>query len=101
MGILLYGAFIAHVLSYHEQYANIGISFAVTYVLKRLIKSGGSVTNSELIGVGGYSISINEFVKLLYKIKHSSMAISETPEGKKIIGGFVGEALELLKSIGK
>ena len=99
--VVVYGIIIGHIVGYHEQYANMGISFALTYVIKRIIKSGGSITNSEIFGVGGYSITAGEFVKLLTKMNKAGSTMLDNPESKKIIGGLLGEGIEFIKNWGK
>lgn len=70
MTVILYAALLGHFMAYKEQYANIGVTFAMTYVFKKLIKSMGSQDQADLIGLGGYTLSIGEFVKLLKQLTH-------------------------------
>lgn len=101
MSIILYGILIAHLNAYREQYANIGITFAMTFVIKKLIKAGGNVDHADLIGVGGYALTIGEFVKLIGKMKVAGGIIAQSEESDKILGGFLGKALEMLQNVGK
>jgi hypothetical protein len=95
MTVILYGILLAHLNSYKEYYGRIFVTFAVTYLMKRLIKVSGQKEHSELIGLGGYSLTIGEFIKLIGAVKHNGMTV-QSEEANKIIGGVLGRGLDSL-----
>ncbi|WP_125154477.1 hypothetical protein [Clostridium rectalis] len=64
MDLILYGIFLAHLYSYKAYYIKIFIFFSITFVIKRIIKQG-NVDYANLIGLGGYSLTLLEFIKLI------------------------------------
>jgi len=72
MGVILYGVLLAHLVAYKEQYANIGLTFAATVVIRILAKKTGDKDNADLVGLGGSALTVSEFAKLLKKISESS-----------------------------
>lgn len=97
MSIILYGILLAHLNAYKNYYANIGVTFAITYVMKRMIKSLDN-DQADLIGLGGYTLTIGEFTKLLGSIKQNGFK-GNSEEANKIIGGLLGEGIDKLKDI--
>ena len=79
-------------MAYKDDYANIGVMFAMTVVIKMLAKSGGAKDQSDLIAVGGGALTIGQFVKLIAKIKASSFVGEEGKQ--KLIGGVIGQGLD-------
>jgi len=98
MSLILYGILLAHLNAYRNYYANIGIMFAMTYVMKRLIRSSSSNDHADLIGLGGYTLTIGEFVKLLKAMKEAGFK-GNSEEANKIIGGMLGEGVDLIKDL--
>ena len=96
MGVLLYGVFLAHVYSYREEYMNIGITFATTVILRKLVKSIGSTDNSDLIGLGGGALTVGECAKLLNEL--TSKGFAGIPKDSSGTGEPFFGILELIKS---
>lgn len=92
MMIILYALLLAHFNAYKNQYANIGITFAISYALKRLLRSV-SKDHADLVGLGGYSLTFGEFVKLLGQIKKNGIG-TQSDEADKIIGGVLGKGID-------
>lgn len=99
MTLILYGIFLAHINSYREYYSRIGITFAVTYAMKRLIRSSGKKDDADLIGLAGYSLTIGEFFNLLGAMKKSSVYGGNSEEANKIISGLFGKGIDLIKDL--
>lgn len=99
MMIILYGILLAHINAYREYYTKIGITFAVTYMMKRLIRSSGQKDNADLIGLAGYSLTIGQFFILLNVMKNSGAYGGNSAEANKIIGGLLGGSVDLLKGL--
>lgn len=99
MTLILYGLFIAHLNAYRDYYMRIGITFSMTFLMKKLVKSGGQQDNAELIGLGGYALTIGEFVKLIGAMKSSGLYRGNSEEANKIIGGLLGGSVDLLKGL--
>jgi hypothetical protein len=98
MSLILYGILLAHLNAYRNYYANIGITFAITYVIKRLVKSSSSNDHADLIGLGGYTLTIGEFVKLLQAMKQAGFK-GNSEETSKIVGGMLGEGVDIIKDL--
>ena len=90
--VILYGLILAHINAYKDHYANIGIMFCLTFVFKKLIKSSGSPDNADLVGMGGYILTIDEFLKLLKAMKTSGFQ-GDPEAAKQIVGGVLGSVL--------
>lgn len=96
MTVILYGILLAHLAAYKEQYANIGVTFAMTFVFKKLIKSMGSQDQADLIGLGGYTLSIGEFVKLLKQLTRTGFDGKVTGANPN---GYIGDILDAIKGV--
>ena len=94
MTVILYGVLLAHFYSYKTQYANIGITFVMTVVMKKLIKSVGSTDNADLIGLGGGCLTVGEFAKLLKAMTVSGFSGSTTSKS-----GLIPDLLESIKGL--
>lgn len=99
MTTILYGLLLAHFVAYKDYYAKIGVTFAITYLIKRLVKSAGDKDNADLVGLGGYTLTIGEFIKLLNSIKKNSFTGSSSEETNEIIGGLLGQIMDSIKDI--
>ena len=95
--VIAYGIFIAHIAAYHEQYSNIGMTFALTYVIKRWVKSW-SKDDADIIGIGGYALTVGEFAKLIKDIKTTSFQGNAVDSGK-IMGGVLGKSVDWIKDL--
>jgi hypothetical protein len=95
MTVILYGILLAHFNTYRNQYANIGITFAVSFLMKRLLKSAGQKEHGEIVGLGGYTLTIGEFVKLLGQMKKNGIGV-QSEEANQIMGGLLGKGLDSL-----
>jgi len=98
ISVVLYGILMGHFYSYRERYTQIGITFAVTYMLKRLIKQTGNIDNADLVGLGGYALTVDGFIMLLGDMKKSGFT-GNSPESSKFIGGDLEKIIGILKSI--
>lgn len=83
--IILITLLSTHIANYKEHFIDIGVNFAITFALKRLLKSFGEDTKSEFIGLGGYSLTCKEFFEYLKAVKDSGTA---SPSGEEIKGLF-------------
>lgn len=99
MTLILYGIFIAHLNTYKDQYANIGITFAIAYLMKRLLRSI-SKDHADMVGLGGYSLTIGEFVKLMGQMKKNGIGV-QSEEANQIMGGLLGKGLDSLVELFK
>jgi len=97
MSLILYAAFMAHLVAYKEQYTNIGIMFAATVIAKILVKKTGDLDNATLINLGGSALTIEQVAILLKKVTASSFdgtgGITESTKG------LVPTLLESLKEL--
>lgn len=98
MTVILYAILLAHLNSYKDHYVNIGITFAITYAMKRLVRVAGAKDNADLVGLGGYSLTIGEFVKMLGAIKSSGFK-GNSESSQKIIDGVVGQGVDWVKNL--
>jgi len=92
MSVVLYGIIMGHIYSYRERYTQIGITFAVTYMLKRLVRQTGNMDHADLVGLGGYALTVDGFIKLLGDMKRNGFT-GNAKEPTKSIGGLVGDRL--------
>ena len=88
----------AHIYSYRERYTEIGITFAVTYMLKRLVRQTGNTDHADLVGLGGYALTVNGFIKLLSDMKKSGFT-GNSSESSKFIGGGLGSVIDQLQHL--
>lgn len=96
MSLIIYGIILAHFNAYKDYYGRIGLTFAMTFLVKRLAKSANQIEHSELIGLGGYSLTVGEFAKLIQALKQSGIQGSNVEESSKILGGLLGKGIDLL-----
>lgn len=99
MSVILYAILFAHLNAYKQYYGNIGVTFAITYLMKRLVRSTGAKDQSDLVGLGGYTLTIGEFVKLLDAIKKNSFSGSNSEASNEIIGGMLGNIIDSITGI--
>ena len=86
---------IAHIAAYKENYMRIGISYAGTFVLKRLAKVAGQQDNAQLLGLAGYSIMAGEIFILINKMLNNGIAGT----GKSIVN-YIGDLVEMFSKRG-
>ena len=95
MSLILYAAFMAHLVAYKDQYTNIGIMFAATVIAKILAKKAGDADNATLIGLGGSALTIQQVAILLKKVTTSSF---DGTGGTGTTKGLIPELLESIKN---
>ena len=95
MSLILYAAFMAHLVAYKEQYANILIMFSATVIARILAKKSGDLDNATLINLGGSALTIQQVAILLKKVTTSSF---DGTSGTGTTKGLVPELLESIKN---
>lgn len=53
------------IIAYSNYFTQMGLLFAITFVLKRLFKSSNNKVIADLIGLAGYSLTIAVFINFL------------------------------------
>lgn len=99
MILIIYGLLITHFMSYKNYYIKIGMTFSITYLMKRLIKSAGNKEHADIIGLTGYVMTFGEFTNLMKAIKDASNKALNSEDANKIIGGLLGDGLETIKEL--
>lgn len=99
MILIMYGLLVTHFMSYKNYYIKIGMTFSITYLMKRLIKSAGNKEHADIIGLTGYVITFGEFTKLIKAMKDASNRVAESEDAQKIIGGLLGNGLDSIKNL--
>lgn len=97
MSIILYGILLAHLTAYREQYTNIGITFAVTVMMKILARKIGDKDNADLIGIGGGALTVGEFAKLIKQV--TTRGFNGGTAGTEATKGLLPELLESIKGL--
>lgn len=60
--------FISWLVLYFPYFVKMATLFSVTYMLKRLFKSSNNKQTADLIGLGGYSLTVAVFFSLINAI---------------------------------
>lgn len=95
------GILIAHINSYKKYIADIITTFAITFILKKILKGSGEPTKADLVGLGGYCITGSEFFEYIGAVLSSgntsidNKVIEDTVKG--LIPSIVDGVKEALK----
>lgn len=73
VGITLAGL---HLKAYADYYINILLSFSVTFIIKRLIKSMGNTELAGVFGLGGYSLGIVAILNLFRAVLRKGLGVN-------------------------
>lgn len=66
------------IFNHAEYFVNMGIMFAVTFVLKRLFIASNNKSTASLIALGGYSLTISIFFSLLAVVKADILSLVQS-----------------------
>lgn len=77
------GALAIHIITYKEELARIFGTFAVTFVLKKILQGSGNKTHSDLVAIAGYCLTGVAFFAYLTALLHN--AIPATDPSKLIL----------------
>lgn len=99
MSVILYALLFAHFNAYKQYYGKIGVTFAIAYAMKRIVRSAGNKDHSDLVGLGGYALTVGEMVKLFSAVKKNSFSGSNSNETNEIIGGMLGNIIDSITGI--
>lgn len=95
------GIVTAHFVTYKQYYWKIISTFSAAYITKRLIKIAGNPDQSDIVGLGGYALTFSEVVQLIGTVKSNGMKIAEDQVKREIIGGLLGQGIDLITELFK
>lgn len=90
------GFLISHFAAYREQITNVFINFAITFALKRLLKSINDTEKSDMVSLAGYSLTFASFLEYLAAVKEAGTGSTITGVTEPV-KGLIPELIDAIK----
>lgn len=96
------GILTAHFINYKEYYWKIFRTFSSVFIVKTLVKISGDKDNSDLIRLGGYSLTACEVINLISAVKQNGNKALKDETKQEVVGGLLGGGIDkIMELLGK